>query len=86
MLFPKAFDISPAVTILTLRKHKYMSEAWFVRTIEIEIVWTNRTENSSINISEFDRFNPSLALMRFVFRQLKPFHLRDHSSITSTCF
>ena len=38
-----------------------MSEAWYVRTIEIKFLTTNRTEYSSyINISEFSTFNPTL--------------------------
>ena len=47
MLFPKPFDLSRAVTLLTLKKYQYMSEDWYVRAIEIKFASTNRTENSS---------------------------------------
>ena len=60
MLFPKPFDLSRAVTLLTLKKYQYMSEDWYVRAIEIKFASTNRTENSSINISEFNSFNTTL--------------------------
>ena len=38
-----------------------MSEAWYVRRIEIEFALTNRNENTSYNISELDKFKFTLA-------------------------